>query len=73
MRCLVDDALPISKHLPPWQSLCPCFTKKKKGAFKAVKPKYCKTKFGTISIPLYIYASMKSSLQGLSDDVLIYD
>lgn len=31
MRCLVDDALPISKHLPPWQRLCPCLTKKKKG------------------------------------------
>ena len=37
----------------------------------AAKPKYCKTKFGTIFGPIYMYKLTRSSFQGLSDDVLI--
>jgi len=39
--------------------------------FKAVKPKYYKTEFGTIFGRMYMYTLMKSSFHGLSDDVFL--
>ena len=39
--------------------------------FKAVTQKYCKTELGSMFGQIYMYTSMRSLFQGLSDDVLI--